>query len=184
MKIYTKTGDLGFTSLLGGKRVPKNHPRLMAIGTLDELNAYLGWVGDDLTTFPLLKKIRPSLIEVQNFLFNIGSILAAEDTSMISVSLPNQEDLLKLEKMMDEMDESLPKLMNFILPGGHPMVSKCHVSRAICRRAERELFTLSVEYEIPKEIISYINRLSDFLFVLARFIANQVKVEEIKWKPE
>lgn len=182
MKIYTKTGDQGYTSLLGGERVPKNHPRLMVIGTIDELNAYIGWVRDDLTASSQLEKIRPSLLEIQNFLFNVGSILAAENPNLISVSLPNQKIIHELEKLIDEMDEHLPVLRNFILPGGHSIISKCHVARAICRRAERELFTLSIDNAVPVEIISYINRLSDFLFVLARFVASKLKVEEIKWK--
>lgn len=184
MKIYTKTGDSGFTSLIGGEKVPKNHPRLMVIGTLDELNSYLGWVRDELTFSPSLNLVRSTLLEIQNYLFNIGSILAAVDPTLISVKLPNQEAIQKLEKLMDDMDQSLPSLMNFILPGGHPLVSKCHVSRAICRRTEREICTLNLEIQLPVEIISYINRLSDFLFVLARFVGLQLNVEEIKWKPE
>jgi cob(I)alamin adenosyltransferase len=184
MKIYTKTGDLGFTSLLGGERVPKNHPRLMVVGTLDELNSYLGWVGDDLSTIESLKKYGDYLREIQNYLFNIGAILAAEDSQSISVNPPDQKDIEQLEKWLDKMDQSLPILKNFILPGGHSMVSKCQVSRAICRRAERDIFALSLNFKIPIEIISYINRLSDFLFVLARFIGHQLNVNEIKWKPE
>jgi cob(I)alamin adenosyltransferase len=184
MKIYTRTGDQGYTSLLGGERVPKNHPRLMVIGSLDELNSYIGWLRDDLTFSPSIEKIQTSLLEVQNYIFNIGSTLAAEDSKLITVKIPNQDAIEKLEKLMDDLDKFLPDLRNFILPGGHPIVSKCHVTRAICRRVEREIFSLSLEFKFPIEIITYINRLSDFLFVLARFVGFQLKVEEIKWKSE
>lgn len=184
MKIYTKTGDQGFTSLLGGERVPKNHPRLMVIGTLDELNSYLGWVRDDLNISPSLKNIQTPILEIQNYIFNIGSILAAEDSQLLTVKIPNEDSIGNLEKWMDNLDQCLPDLSNFILPGGHSIVSKCHVTRSICRRAEREIFGLSLEFNFPIEIITYINRLSDFLFVLARFVGFQLQVEEIKWKSE
>lgn len=180
MKIYTKTGDKGTTSLLGGTRVPKHHIRINAYGTVDELNSYIGLLRDldqDVNRKNLLK-------EVQDRLFTMGSSLAAEKSGTVNFNSDIQEtDILRLENAIDEMNNVLPEMRNFILPGGHTSVSFAHITRCVCRRAERLVIELSSEVEIDEGIIRYLNRLSDFLFVLARKLGQELHAEEIAWKP-
>lgn len=179
MKIYTKTGDKGDTSLLGGARVSKANLRIHAYGTIDELNAHIGLVRDQ-----EINKDRVNLLhQVQNNLFSIGSILAAQPGKDIHY-LPEieKEDVLMLEKEIDGMNEKLPAMKNFILPGGHQAVSFCHIARCVCRRAEREIVNLGNQEPVQEIIIIYINRLSDYLFVLSRMMANELGIEEIIWK--
>jgi len=178
-KIYTKTGDKGETSLIGGKRVPKYHERIEAYGTVDELNSYIGLIRDLETS----ESIRAILLEIQDRLFTLESLLA-EDSETSERLLPQifEKDILLLEKEIDCMNEELPVLHSFILPGGHPLVSHCHIARCICRRAERISIRLSETYTISPLIIKYLNRLSDYLFVLARKIGSNLGAKEEVWK--
>lgn len=176
-KIYTKTGDGGETSLFGGKRLPKFHLRIESYGTVDELNSHLGFIRDQLTD----EVLRAQLIEVQNRLFTIGSNLASDPSKEMSTPDLKETDIELLEQWMDEMDEKLPALKNFILPGGHVAVSSCHVARCVCRRAERLVVALATEESVDSILIKYLNRLSDYLFILSRMIGHIFKVEEIKW---
>jgi cob(I)alamin adenosyltransferase len=180
MKIYTKTGDKGSTSLLGGTRVSKGHERINAYGTIDELNSFLGLVSD---LDPDEKRVN-LIREIQTRLFTIGSSLAAE-TDRAKDFKPDleEDDITVLEEAIDEMNESLPVMKNFILPGGHQLVSFSHVARTVCRRAERLIITLATTEEIEEIVIRYLNRLSDYLFVLARKQGYDLKVNEIPWKP-
>lgn len=178
-KIYTKTGDKGETSLFGGKRLPKNHIRIEAYGTVDELNSYIGLVRDNLSD----KKIQDLLKEIQDRLFAIGSSLASDpDKNMITPDI-KEEDITILENAMDEMDKELPALKNFILPGGHTVVSFCHIARCVCRRAERNTVALHSNEPVEVLVIQYLNRLSDYLFVLGRKIALDLGAEEVVWNP-
>lgn len=180
MKIYTRTGDEGETSLIGGTRVPKDHYRIEAYGTLDELNSYIGLVKDSFEH----RNTREILGKVQDRLFSIGSHLAADpERSRMVLPQLNDSDLVLLEKEMDQMDEVLPPLKNFILPGGHPIVSYCHIARCVCRRAERATVKLDHHEKVEPIILHYLNRLSDYLFVLARFIGQELNAPEINWKP-
>ena len=182
-KIYTKTGDKGETSLFGGARVPKSHIRVEAYGTVDELNSYIGLLSDLIPP-----QYKPVLKEIQDRLFTIGSVLASDpDKNMMTPDVKN-EDVQLLENEIDTMEVSLPPLKNFILPGGHSTVSFCNIARTVCRRAERLIIALDlIEKEEGRTIdplsIQYINRLSDYLFVLGRKVALDLKVEEVIWKP-
>jgi len=180
MKIYTKTGDQGKTSLLGGSRVAKYNLRIEAYGTVDELNASVGM----LRSMEIPAIMTDMLIEIQNKLFTIGSRLASEPGDP-KIKLPklSEEDTVYLEKKIDEMDEELPEMRNFVLPGGHPAVAQAHVARCICRRAERIVLHLKDESDVPPEIPIYLNRLSDFLFVLSRKISQHLAAPEIPWVP-
>lgn len=179
MKIYTKTGDKGETSLFGGKRVPKDNVRIEAYGTIDELNSFLGVLHDSLKDLS-----DKSLINaIQSDLFSIGSILANEGAITKYIPDISEERITVLEQEMDKMDKDLPRLKNFILPGGHLAVSHCHVARSVCRRAERRLVELDHQEQVDGKLIMYINRLSDYLFVLSRKIAQDFKIEEIIWVP-
>lgn len=180
MKIYTKTGDKGQTSLLGGTRISKAHPRIEAYGTIDELNSYIGLVRDQAVN----ESRKDILKEIQDRLFTIGSHLAADaerNTKKVPDLLPSDVELL--EKEMDKMDTTLPELRFFVLPGGHQSVSFCHVARTVCRRAERLVIAFAEEVEVEDIIVTYLNRLSDYLFVLSRKMAHELQVEEISWKP-
>ena len=179
MKIYTKKGDDGFTSLIGGTRVSKAAIRIEAYGTIDELNSYIGWVRD-LSSRDDQKNV---LIEIQDRLFTIGSHLAS-DPEKSKMNLPElkETDITFLENKIDEMNDELPEMKSFILPGGHQAVSCCHVARCICRRAERAVVLLSENETVNKQIIIYLNRLSDFLFVLARILSKDFSALEIPWK--
>ena len=179
MKIYTKTGDSGATSLLGGTRVSKNHHRIEAYGTVDELNAYMGLLRDQ----GVNKKRTEFLEHIQGRLFTIGSMLACDPDKPISgIPKIQSEDTVFLEEAIDAMNENLPELRSFILPGGHSSVSFGHIARCVCRRAERNVVALR-EKEM-EEIIRYLNRLSDYLFVLCRMMAVELGASELLWKPK
>ncbi|HMN89323.1 MAG TPA: cob(I)yrinic acid a,c-diamide adenosyltransferase [Saprospiraceae bacterium] len=178
-KIYTKTGDQGETSLFGGKRLPKSHLRIEAYGTVDELNSWIGLLQDSIN----LPEAVHQLQEVQDRLFTLGSNLASDpDKEMITPDI-HEADVIRLEQAMDTMNVMLPPLKNFILPGGHPTVSYCHITRCVCRRAERLVVHLAQTEPVEPIIIRYLNRLSDYLFVLARAIAQALGVAEVVWRP-
>lgn len=181
MKIYTKTGDKGFTSLIGGVRVPKNHDRIAAYGTVDELNAQLGLV------IAYLKDETSNifLLEIQKTLFVIGAHLAT-DPEYHKMKLPElkPQAITALEEEIDKINLKLPELKSFILPGGNYAVAHCHVARCVCRRAERKVVALSIQEQVDDKIIVYLNRLSDYLFMLGRFACFIEGNEEIKWMPE
>ena len=179
MKIYTKTGDKGLTSLIGGTRVPKSSLRIECYGTVDELNSYVGLVRDQ----DVNAARRPLLKEIQDRLFTIGSALAA-DPEKSKMKLPDLHaaDITLLEDEMDRLNLDLPELRAFILPGGHPAVSHAHVARCVCRRAERLVIHLSEESFVAELVAVYLNRLSDFLFVLSRAMAHELGVEEVTWQ--
>jgi cob(I)alamin adenosyltransferase len=181
MKIYTKAGDKGMTSLLGGNLVPKDHPRIEAYGTLDELNSWIGLLRDHLGD----DGIRSDLLGVQDRLMAGASILANEKTDD-SVRLPElrEEDIGFLEKRIDAMDAELKPLTRFILPGGHAVIGFCHLARTTCRRAERSATGFIGDSEQSAMLVKYLNRLSDYLFTLARKIGKDFEVEEIPWQPE
>ena len=181
-KIYTKSGDLGTTSLIGGTRVPKSHLRIETYGTIDELNSYIGLVIDlatDTSSKVMLK-------EIQDRLFTVGSSLACDPEKAPLMKIPDlkEGDIDLLENEIDKMNELLPAMKHFILPGGHPAVSTTHVARCVCRRAERLCVNMQ-EHELFVDplVIKYINRLSDYLFVLSRYISHQLGVVEVEWKP-
>jgi len=179
MKIYTKKGDKGETGLFGGARLSKAHMRIHSYGTVDELNSHIGLVRDHLED----EQLRSELKGIQVTLFTIGSHLAT-DPSKKNLSLPeiNSSAIEALETNIDKMQQELPELKSFILPGGHPTVSNCHIARCVCRRAERYAVALSESEEVNPVIIIYLNRLSDYLFVLARHIGCMNGVEEVKWE--
>ena len=197
-KIYTKTGDKGETSLFGGARVPKSHIRVEAYGTVDELNSYIGLLTDLIETLPEgtpSEQYKAVLKEVQDRLFTIGSILATEPSKQMKTPDLKNEDIQFLENEIDTMDAQLPPLKNFILPGGHSTVSFCNIARTVCRRAERLVINLvmlekedgqpiNLHNELGQALsIQYLNRLSDYLFILGRKIAKDLGAEEILWKP-
>ncbi|MCB9174281.1 MAG: cob(I)yrinic acid a,c-diamide adenosyltransferase [Flavobacteriales bacterium] len=179
MKIYTKTGDKGTTSLFGGKRVSKHHIRIESYGTVDELNSYIGLIRDqkiDKNTFDVL-------IEIQDRLFTLGSMLATEPgNEKVKVPQLFEEDITLLENEIDKMNEVLPEMRSFVLPGGHPTVSYCHIARCVCRRAERLTVHLSELEDVSALVVKYLNRLSDYLFVLSRKLTQDNKANEIPWK--
>lgn len=177
-KIYTKTGDLGETGLFGGRRLSKSHLRIEAYGTVDELNAHLGLVRDQQTN----ASIREILHHVQSQLFSIGSILASDPDKALPVPELTENQVEVLEKAMDDMDQELPELKNFILPGGHSHISQCHITRCVCRRAERLVVALAAMERVPAIVIKFLNRLSDYLFILARWTAKDLQVQEVIWK--
>jgi len=178
-KIYTKTGDTGQTSLVGGTRISKDHKRIETYGTVDELNAFVGVLNDQLND----QEIKNNLLRIQNKLFVLGSLIANDESKKVVLPELKEDEILFLEEEMDKMDELLPDLKSFILPGGHPQVSASHVCRVVCRRAERQLIGLGKEVEINAIYIKYLNRLSDYFFVLSRRLSQINGVEEILWKP-
>jgi len=179
-KIYTKGGDRGETSLLGGTRVAKSHDRVEAYGNLDELNSFVGLIRDQ----DIDPHYRDVLITIQEHLF-IAEALIAVDPGVHTKELPQLNDQIVtiLEQEIDTMNEALPPLSNFILPGGHPAVSHCHVARTVCRRAERSLIRLNMTSPVDEIIIRFINRLSDYFFVLARKTGFDLGAKETHWKP-
>jgi cob(I)alamin adenosyltransferase len=181
MKIYTKGGDQGETSLIGGKRVPKCHERIEAYGNVDELIAFIGLLRDSLDG----ENHKNLLLKIQDRLMTLASLLASE-TDQFKSNLPgiHEEDILFLENSIDRMEKNLPELHSFLLPGGHPVISICHVARTVCRRTERHIVKLSEISESDKLIIKYLNRLSDFLFVFSRLISSELGVSENHWKPQ
>ncbi|MBT6438647.1 MAG: cob(I)yrinic acid a,c-diamide adenosyltransferase [Flavobacteriales bacterium] len=180
MKVYTKTGDAGKTSLIGGTRVFKNHIRIEAYGTVDELNSYIGLIRDQQVD----NRMKATLLEIQDRLFTIGSSLAS-DPEKSKMKIPDllEIDVEFLEKEIDFMNDLLPEMKSFVLPGGHQAVSFCHIARCVCRRAERISIELNQNEFVAKPVIKYLNRLSDYLFVAARQLTEQLKVEETPWKP-
>lgn len=188
MKIYTKTGDKGKTSLIGGKRVSKADARIETYGIIDELNSFVGLLRDQ----QIDNHMQQQLIKIQHKLFTLGTLLAIdpENNKLKSDGNPykhlqvSDEDIKHLEIEMDLMDATLPPLQNFILPGGHPVVSICHICRTICRKAERSCVALNEDSDVSDSIIIYLNRLSDFFFVLARKLTYQLGSDEIIWKPK
>jgi cob(I)alamin adenosyltransferase len=183
MKIYTKTGDKGTTSLIGGTKVPKSHLRIEAYGTIDELNSYIGLCKDLLTED---EEARAVLLEAQDRLFTIGAALACDPIKEPKMRMPdlNEADVVLLEKEIDRMNTHIPPMRSFILPGGHTTLSHLHIARCVCRRAERCCVRLELEsLEVEPLILKYVNRLSDYLFVLARYTGFQLQVDEIPWKP-
>lgn len=191
MKIYTKTGDKGQTALIGGRRVSKADLRIDTYGTVDELNAWIGLLRDQ----PVNAARRDLLKEIQDRLFTIGSELATDPNRYAKVTgtpkktikreLPaiKPEDVFLLEQEMDTMDASLPELRAFVLPGGHQSVSFCHLTRTVCRRAERLVISLNSQAQVDELVIQYLNRLSDYLFVLSRMMAQDLTVGEVIWEP-
>ena len=180
MKIYTKTGDRGKTALIGGTRVPKYHLRIESYGTIDELMSYIGLLRDEALT----EEMRQVLLEILDRLMSCAAILAA-DCEDCNIKIPEiySSDVEFLEKEIDKMEDKLDPLTSFILPGGHPLVSYCHIARCVCRRAERIIIQVAEKFYVPDNVIKYINRLSDFLFVLARKMTKDLNVEEILWRP-
>ena len=179
-KIYTKTGDKGQTSLIGGTRISKFDIRIEAYGTVDELNSNIGLVRDQ----EIDEHSKILLIEIQDRLFTIGSLLAA-DPEKNKMVLPQiiEADITLLEKEIDRMNEHLPEMKSFVLPGGHTTISFCHIARCVCRRAERCVLLLNEDQPVNELIYKYLNRLSDFLFVLSRKFTQDLKAEETPWKP-
>jgi cob(I)alamin adenosyltransferase len=203
MKIYTKTGDKGMTGLIGGTKVSKSHGRIEAYGTVDELNSFIGLLTDHLnaasspgttpastdaiaTNHPPFPDITPFLREIQDRLFTIGSSLACDPEKETRLKIPDlkEEDVQQLEKEIDRMDAVLPPMKSFLLPGGHIAVSTAHIARCVCRRAERGCVRLLDEQLFVEPlVIRYLNRLSDYLFTLARYAGHLLQVPEIPWHP-
>jgi cob(I)alamin adenosyltransferase len=187
MKVYTKTGDNGTTALFGGTRVPKDHARIESYGTVDELNSYIGLIRDQ----DISAHYKDILIEIQDRLFTVGAILATPPEKEVMKNgkkrLQNlgiiESDIELLENEIDSMEDSLQQMTHFVLPGGHTTVSYCHVARCVCRRAERLAVHLSHNEPVADIAIKYLNRLSDFLFVLARKLSSDLKADEVKWIP-
>lgn len=181
MKIYTKTGDKGQTGLIGGNRVSKNDLRINAYGTVDELNAHVGLLRDLVED----EQVKLNLLEIQDRLFTAGSLLAVgqKGTKMKLPKLYN-ENINILESWIDSMDKSLPQMKTFVLPGGHVTVSTCHVTRTVCRRAERLIVELSNEVEVSELVVAYFNRLSDYFFTLSRKLTMDLNAEETPWIPK
>ena len=181
MKIYTKKGDSGKTSLIGGTRVPKHHLRIESYGTIDELNSYIGLIRDQ----DISAQDVEVLLEIQDRLFTIGSHLAA-DPGKSKMVLPEllETDITFLENEIDRMDDLLEEMRSFVLPGGHTVVSYSHIARCVCRRAERIAVQLAEESEVDEKIISYLNRLSDYLFTLSRKLTKDLNAKEIAWVPK
>lgn len=187
MKIYTKTGDKGTTALFGGTRVPKHNIRIDSYGTVDELNSHIGLIRDQ----DINVHYKTILIQVQDRLFTVGAILATDPEKAVlkngkeRLNIPkiSKNDITKLELEMDVMNEALPLMTNFVLPGGHQTVSFCHIARCVCRRAERLASALNDLEPFQPETLTYLNRLSDYLFVLARKLSFDLQAEEVKWIP-
>jgi cob(I)alamin adenosyltransferase len=187
MKIYTKTGDSGTTALFGGTRVPKDHIRIESYGTVDELNSYIGLIRDQ----EIDLHYKEILIEIQDRLFTVGAILATPPEKEVKKNGElrlqklgiTESDIELLENEIDTMEEALPPMTHFVLPGGHTTVSYCHIARCVCRRAERLAVHLDHNEPVSEIVIMYLNRLSDYLFVLARKLSNDLNAEEVKWIP-
>lgn len=188
MKVYTKTGDKGTTALFGGTRVPKHHIRIDSYGTVDELNSHIGLIRD--------QEINPHyqnvLMDIQDLLFTVGAVLATDPDKAIlkngkeRLNIPkiSDDNIAALEREMDTMDAALPPMTHFVLPGGHQTVSFCHIARCVCRRAERLASALYEIEPFDENTLKYLNRLSDYLFVLARKLSHDLQANEIKWIPK
>jgi cob(I)alamin adenosyltransferase len=182
MKIYTKTGDLGNTSLIGGTKIPKCDLRIESYGTVDELNSWIGLIRDLMTEEKLVLLLK----EIQDRLFTIGSSLACDPNKETKLKIPDllESDVVYLEEHIDWMNEGIPPMKFFILPGGHTTLSQLHIARCVCRRAERLCVHMQVSNEfIDSLVIKYINRLSDLIFVITRYMHHTLHIEEIPWKP-
>ena len=187
MKIYTKTGDKGTTALFGGTRVPKHHIRIESYGTIDELNSHIGLIRDQ----KIDQLYKNTLMEIQDRLFTVGAILATDPEkatlkngkARLNIPKISNEDIERLEKEMDAMEEALPPMTHFVLPGGHTTVSYCHIARCVCRRAERLATHLNDIEPTDEFVIKYLNRLSDYLFVLARKLSLDLNADEVQWIP-
>ncbi|MEZ4852656.1 cob(I)yrinic acid a,c-diamide adenosyltransferase [Flavobacterium sp.] len=187
MKIYTKTGDKGTTALFGGTRVPKHHIRIESYGTVDELNSHIGLIRDQ----EINSLYKTVLIEIQDRLFTLGAILATppekemlkNGTQRLNINRITKEDIHYLEQEIDKMDSELQPMTNFVLPGGHTTVSYCHIARCVCRRAERLVVHLNEIEPTDEFVLTYLNRLSDYLFVLARKLSHDLQADEVKWIP-
>ncbi|MBK8193870.1 MAG: cob(I)yrinic acid a,c-diamide adenosyltransferase [Lewinellaceae bacterium] len=177
-RIYTKTGDKGQTALFGGRRVLKSHLRVDAYGTIDELNSFIGWLRDSTTD----QHVRETLAHIQHRLFTVGAHVASDPEKHPPTPDLIPSDTVLLENEIDAMEALLPPLKNFILPGGHPAVSVCHVCRTVCRRAERLVVALHDTDPVDPQVLSYLNRLSDYFFVLARKLAHDLGAAEIIWR--
>ncbi len=188
MKIYTKTGDKATTSLFGGTRVPKHNIRIESYGTVDELNSHLGLLRDQ----DIAQEYKDLLTHIQDRLFTLGAMLATDPKKAVlksgkeRLNIPriSDENITLLEDEIDKMNEALPEMTHFVLPGGHQTVSFCHIARCVCRRAERQTSFLNEHEPVDEKVLMYLNRLSDFLFVLARKLTHDLNAEEIKWIPE
>ena len=188
MKVYTKTGDKGTTALFGGTRVPKHHIRIDSYGTIDELNSYIGLIRDQ----AIDNSSKTVLVNIQDKLFTIGAILATDPEKQVlkngkdRLNIPKVEeaDIETLEAEIDKMEQGLPPMTHFVLPGGHTTVSYCHITRCVCRRAERLASELNSISPFDERALKYLNRLSDYLFVLARKLSYDLNAEEIKWIPK
>lgn len=188
MKIYTRTGDNGTTALFGGTRVPKHHIRIDSYGTVDELNSYIGLIRDQ-DIDPRSKEV---LIDIQNNLFTVGAVLATDPEKAtlksgkdrLNIPRIDIKDITLLETEMDIMEAALPPITHFVLPGGHTTVSYCHIARTVCRRAERLAAALNELEPFDEHTLTYLNRLSDYLFVLARKLSQALQADEIKWIPK
>lgn len=187
MKVYTKTGDAGTTALFGGQRVPKHHLRIESYGTVDELNSHIGLIRDQ-----QIDAIHKTVLtEVQDRLFTIGAILATPPEKetlksgqpRLNINRIDENDIAALESEIDRMDASLPQMTHFVLPGGHQTVSFCHIARCVCRRAERLAVNLNENEPVDPMVLKYLNRLSDYLFMLARKLTAELGADEIKWIP-
>lgn len=180
MKVYTKKGDQGQTGILGGTRLPKHHLRIESYGTVDELNAFIGVLRDGID----IEQHRNDLKKVQDELFTIGSQLASDpEKNKMKLPMIDEKEIAYLEERMDAMDAELPEMRSFVLPGGHPSVSNAHVCRCVCRRAERLCSALSENEAVNPLILQYLNRLSDYFFVLSRHLTMKLGVEEVPWQP-
>ena len=177
MKIYTKTGDNGTTSLIGGTRVQKNDPRLECYGTIDELNSYLGLIRDNYSS----QDIQDQLLTIQQKLFIISAEIANDKPQKTNIPSISEADILSLEEIIDGISEELPPQKSFIIPGGHPVSSYCQIARTVCRRAERAIYNIQPEKRPSMLSTIYINRLSDYLFVLARKALKDFNKSEITW---
>ena len=188
MKVYTKTGDQGTTALFGGTRVPKHHIRIESYGTLDELNSFIGLIRDQ----DIDVRSKEILINIQNKLFTVGAVLATDPEKAIlkngkerlNIQKISDDEISLLENEMDIMNDTLPPMTHFVLPGGHSTVSYCHIARCVCRRAERLATNLNEFSPVESNVLKYLNRLSDYLFVLARKLSHDLGADEVKWIPE
>ena len=188
MKVYTKTGDQGTTALFGGTRVPKHHIRIESYGTLDELNSFIGLIRDQ----DIDVRSKEILINIQNKLFTVGAVLATDPEKAIlkngkerlNIQKISDDEISLLENEMDIMNDTLPPMTHFVLPGGHSTVSYCHIARCVCRRAERLATNLNEFSPVERNVLKYLNRLSDYLFVLARKLSHDLGADEVKWIPE
>ena len=188
MKVYTKTGDKGTTALFGGTRVPKHHIRIDSYGTVDELNSYIGLIRDQ----EINSHYQNVLMDIQDLLFTVGAVLATDPEKAtlkngkdrLNIPKISEDNITALEREMDTMDAALPPMTHFVLPGGHQTVSFCHIARCVCRRAERLASALYELEPFDENTLKYLNRLSDYLFVLARKLSHDLQANEIKWIPK